>query len=588
LTALQLAGLVLLYAAITTLPVVAGIVVAVRLHATSTVWLVMSGFTALGACGFIVYWVAFFAPQVISAAAWLLGVACAVVLALGVMWQRRRHVQIVSAVRELAVPLMLVSVLTLAMNAIGLEGAGLGQPSTTMQTRFLSLPIDNTIPLILANAVRADQRPLATPLYGDWLAGDRPPLQSGIVLFEDGLTNSQGGQDLAYQVIASLLQSLWLLGMWALLSAAGASRRAMVLVILVCASSGFVLVNTLFAWPKLVAAAFLLPVVGALLFQRRPFAHPAAAGVLLGAMAGFSLLFHGTSVFGLIAVALMLVLARLRLSLKLAAAAAGTIVVLQGSWMLYQHFGSPPGDRLLKWQLAGVVPIDGRTTVQALRDSYGSLGVGGTAHQKLDNLLALAGDPLAYVKSIGGVIAQMFHVAGGASQAIAESTRTYVVQGFYYVLESAGLIGIAGTLTLPALLWKRARNTREARIACTLLPCSALGLLAWCLVMYGPPNARTVVHQGSYLLPLLFMAGATLLVYAVNRILAWAIAIISAVVALAVYAWLDLPALPQGQHPTLSLLLTAAACIAVSVGVLVAWLRAAPNASGESIQLVNL
>ena len=43
-------------------------------------------------------------------------------------------------------------------------------------------------------------------------------------------------------------------------------------------------------------------------------------------------------------------------------------------WSAYQKYGDPPGNRLTKWTLAGVVEVDDRGTAEAIFDSYGEAG----------------------------------------------------------------------------------------------------------------------------------------------------------------------------------------------------------------------
>ena len=54
------------------------------------------------------------------------------------------------------------------------------------------------------------------PLFGDWLSSDRPPLQIGYVLAQRPFGWDESG--LHYEVLGVIVQQLWILGMWAVLS----------------------------------------------------------------------------------------------------------------------------------------------------------------------------------------------------------------------------------------------------------------------------------------------------------------------------------------------------------------------------------
>lgn len=57
--------------------------------------------------------------------------------------------------------------------------------------------------------------------------------------------------DLHYQVVATLLQCLWVIALWALLKSKNISRFAMLLALGVPMFSGFAIVHGVFTWPKL-------------------------------------------------------------------------------------------------------------------------------------------------------------------------------------------------------------------------------------------------------------------------------------------------------------------------------------------------
>ena len=76
-------------------------------------------------------------------------------------------------------------------------------------------------------------------------------------------------------------------------------------------------------------------------------------------------------------------------SFLLQGASVASFVLLTIPWSGYQHYVDPPGNRLLKWHLAGVVGIDPRGVGETLRDSYSQLKPCLQLVDKLGNLQAL-------------------------------------------------------------------------------------------------------------------------------------------------------------------------------------------------------
>ncbi len=117
-------------------------------------------------------------------------------------------------------------------------------------------PGDNLIPLFFAEKIYAHQ-PVSPICCGDWLSSDRPPLQAGIFLLQRPL-RLLGSVGLQYQLVGTVLQCLWICGVWTLLRAleAPAQRIRQVLGFLIF--SGFLFYNSVYVWPKLLAATLVL------------------------------------------------------------------------------------------------------------------------------------------------------------------------------------------------------------------------------------------------------------------------------------------------------------------------------------------
>jgi hypothetical protein len=171
------------------------------------------------------------------------------------------------------------------------------------------------------------------------------------------------------------------------------------------------------------------------------------------------------------------------------AVSIGAFLLIIAPWMCYQKFYEPPGNRLLKWHLAGVIPIDNRGTWETLYTSYHDISWGTALQNKQANLNILFKDG-----PLHGFDFSPSHAGGNRA---AE---------FFHFFRALGL-GSWLLLTLPWLVWRLYRinpNDPLARSTALLASWSALTLVAWILLMFGP--GTTIIHQGSLVPLLLFWA----------------------------------------------------------------------------------
>jgi len=200
-----------------------------------------------------------------------------------------------------------------------------------------------------------------------------------------------GTSELHYQVLGVALQQLWIVGMWALLEVGRVRVRTRALVLIAALVSDITIVHGFFVWPKLVAVGFLL-MAAALIFggcwnttRRRP-----GMAVLLASLFALAMLCHGTSVYFVMPLVLFAALhGRPRYSSVVAAVRSAAILYLP--WMAYQHYFDPPGDRLLKSQLAAHGEIDNRSVLLMIVDAYAKVGVRKAIDNKITNVNAVTG-----------------------------------------------------------------------------------------------------------------------------------------------------------------------------------------------------
>jgi len=332
----------------------------------------------LGLLGYLSFWLAYASYTVFGVVK--IAVLAGLLAWFAVLVYRRR----IGDYRWLAEPLLYTSLFCLAVLALGFSDGALSHTALNADHRFTHLlPADNMTSLSVAVALRFGENP--TSLLGDWLLSDRPPLQTGLYLLL-GLHSHV----VAYQVVASWLQATFLLGVWGIAFGLMLPTRTRRVVLLACCRLPTAIINTFYVWPKLLSVAYVL-LVFALLFCRRPetCSERKASGVLIGALTALALLSHGSSLFASIGFSIVVLTFRAWPALKTMIYGAVTLLAIYIPWVLYQNLIEPPGNRLLKWHFAGVLDIDHRSFVEALRDSYGALSWSEYWRGKQENLHAL-------------------------------------------------------------------------------------------------------------------------------------------------------------------------------------------------------
>lgn len=406
--------------------------------------------------------------------------------------------------------------------------------------RFFSetLPGDNRIPLIFAERIYARQ-PVKPFCCGDWLSSDRPPLQAGIFLLQRPL-KLFGNVRLNYQLLGTGLQCLWICGVWVLLKSLGALERDIRQVLRFLVFSGFLFYNSVFVWPKLLAATFVLFVFSILFEVARERRAITWLEAMLAALSfAVAMMAHPGSVFSVPALAAVAIWNRQFVSARKLLTGVVLIGLFIAPWIAYQKFYDPPGNRLLKMHLAGVGPIDSRSTWQAIRDSYSSLDVKTIADYKLANLRTLIGPHPFLV---------------GPSEASRTAQREYIWSALGVL--NAGWIVVALSLL-------RKKVLAAIPLAGMLIGVSLLNLLVWCLVLIGPGYAET--EHGSYADFLLLSIGLLGFVLALPRVLTVALFALQVLNLFAIWVFVK-PALISGGELQIPMLLAG-----VGGAVVLAW-----------------
>lgn len=429
----------------------------------------------LGVLGYVLFWIALANYAVFGVVK--IAVLAALLVHCGVLVYRRR----LRAYRWLAEPLIFVTLFALVIVTLGFADGGFDFPGRAAQNRFSHpLPVDNLIPYLVAVALKIGH--IASPLFGDWLMSDRPPLQTGLYLLLT-LRNSE----LTYVVVAVWLQATFLFGVWGLTVAARVPDAARRVILLACCVLPTSIINTFFTWPKLLSVGYLL-LVFALLFCRGPEndRERGAFGVLIGALTALAVLSHGSSLFALLGFTLVVLAFWAWPPLKTMMWGAVTAVALYVPWVIYQNVFDPPANRLLKWHFAGIVDVDSRTFGQALRDAYAPVSWNDYIQAKIVNLAPLVGQqPGSILETLRAIL------TNGAWNPV--GTRS---SDFFHLLPSLHLYPFALAAALLLLPFLAAEHRPQRDAALRMLVAIIAICIVFVLMIFQP--GQTINHQGTY------------------------------------------------------------------------------------------
>ncbi len=450
--------------------VVPGLAVASLCSRRKAIYTLMVVICTDAVLGYLSFWAFFYAHW---AGRYLNYTAYALAVAILVTHKMRSPVRLAEGIRE---PLLLALLAGLCYtNFYFMFRDPFSHGSGFASERFFQemLPGDNVIPRIFADRIY-DRMPLRPFCCGGWLSSDRPPLQAGIVLMERTV-NPIKNREFTYQLLGTILQCLWIPGVWCLLESLGAEKRWRRPLLGMLIFSGFLFYNSVYAWPKLSAATFLLFLLSVLFEQARQNRRLTDFEVCLGAVClGLGLMAHPGLTLSLAVVAVFVVRMRQLFTLRHLAMAAVIVALFVLPWSAYQKYVDPPGNRLLKIHFAAVLDIDGRSTWEAVRDSYHEHAWKYLAGYKLSNLELLAGWGLR-------------DSYGLTSPLNAERLRS--AQRFY-VWDAVGLANW-GWLAAVYLWMRRKWSGLAAPHAGWLIAGVLVNLMVWCLVTFGPNETQT-------------------------------------------------------------------------------------------------
>ena len=530
--ALRLLLLTLFLFVISMLPAVAACAFSMSRGMTRVLDLTTVALVVWGLVGYVSFWAYFFSHAAGIAFSYVtLILSCAAVAR---FWMLVRKGRSFPALRTMLRSFAIVGLACILFVSVGFLYGKVGDIQYYAAWRFgpPTLSVDNFLPKMLAD--HAFHGHIPRFIYGDWLSSDRPPLQSGLALWNYAWTH--GNRDLQYQLLGVIFQVVCLAGLLAYLEAAQVSRKATAVILAATIFSSFTCLNSFFIWPKLLPVAFLFVVAAYLLTDRFQAARSNwRVGSLLGAAASLAMLSHGGSAFAFLGLGASLLLLRRIPGLRFIAGALVGATLLYTPWLLYQRYSDPPGDRLLKWHLAGTIEAHPEVGFgHMLTAKYGELSKQQIEDLKASNFKFLV-DTVPFWK-YPAIIARALVSGDTEQRAAAVASLRYAM--FVHWFWSIDLFSFA---PLALILWAalKRRRSPESTQALYLWLCTAVTLLFWCLLLFGPRG--TYVHQGTYFTELAAIAGGVLALWSVSSILALVVTALHVLLNLSVYVFFTPP-----------------------------------------------
>jgi hypothetical protein len=382
-----------------------------------------------------------------------------------------------------------------------------GQTHGTLQYLkiFYFAAIDHMIPSLFANAVFDGTEKETLPRVGHWKFSDRPPLQAGMVLYYRFLSSAKYFNT-HYHILAIILQCLWIPSVWVLCRAAKMPGRMIGIVLVASIFSGFFFFNSLYVWPKLLAASLVVFGFSLILKSRLESRQPSAGEmVFIGSVTGIGMLGHAGVVFTVLPMFLFLLHPISFPKIRDGFVGAICFLAPVSAWMVYQQFYDPRpgGDVLIKMHLAGFKGsfTDPKPAMGTIVDAY--------QNKTLTQLLELK---WGNIKTLGFLNEQWMlgERIGRIGQLLADPRYWYK----FRVIQFTRLFPALGCFQLGILLFGffkfiRSQSAPPLTSVSYMALLGILNIALWVLLMFGEGQSKPLLYQGSYaLVPVLFAVAA--------------------------------------------------------------------------------
>ena len=443
--------------------------------------------------GYVAFWMYFF-NRYVGFAYSISVMLISLVVFIYLFWKHKSALSEFLSSKEILYPLLIMFLVGLFyLSLLYITDAGSWDASLASWRFFESRPIDNAISYIFTEKLYKGDDP--RNLIPGWLSSDRPPLQTGILLLQRPIMG-MFDPDLGYQTISTIAQCSWIAALWSLCRAANLPGRTIAFVMGFSIFSGFFLFNSVYVWPKLLAASLVVFAFSLLLDSIMAARTLSVVEIQWAAIAtGLGLMAHGGVVFAIPGMLLLLILPGVFPGWRRMAIGIVFLACVLAPWSGYQRFYEPPGDRLVKMHLAGVIPVDERSSTEAIVDSYKNLGLSKSVEYKWENAKKLVGQsPLNMI---------------GVDSSSQEKFAAWRLQENDRVFNALGVLNVAWLILLFRIVSGLFGAKTGSKAVNIILGVGLVGLLSWVLLLFGP-GGTTITHS-SYAMMILFFTGLSIL-----------------------------------------------------------------------------
>jgi hypothetical protein len=353
-----------------------------------------AGFVATGVLGMAILAAFTVAPTAGRWLAFAIVVGTATLVGVG-LWQRPLWVQ--TFLKRNGPAFLLWLGIALALTGF-VSAADSGGGSWAINGLFSPLrwSTDNQLPMFLADGLWNGVPPNQI-VAGPWLATDRTPLLSAMLLLPREFVIAPLARlfGTTFVSIGYMMCSITILSAWAAVAAWFCRKleiRSIWIVLILLSASPFLLFNTVYVWPKILGASYVVAAFNLLSGISSSRENRAADLVLTALCAVLAYLSHASNLFALIPVAICFAGTIFRAGYRPILAAALASVALYLPWAYWQLTLQPGGNALLRYAFTGEFDLNQRKAsvlTSALR-AYGQLGLAGWLRAKLNGLKMLA------------------------------------------------------------------------------------------------------------------------------------------------------------------------------------------------------
>jgi hypothetical protein len=184
--------------------------------------------------------------------------------------------------------------------------------------------------------------------------------------------------------------------------------------------------------------------------------------------------------------------------------AIAALVLTQGSWMVYQKVIDPPGDLLLRLQIANQIRLPGEhgPLLKVIVDAYEKKSIGTIVSNKVSNLDTPFTHIPSYVVDTGRLVEGYFLGGNHGATTRSAAASDLIAINFFYLIPSIGFLSL-GFFAWAAVSIRdfRRRAPPVMQLAGTIWLFLAVNIVTWALILFGP--SATIIHQGTYATELL-------------------------------------------------------------------------------------